>query len=308
MEFHARPRLSYGHLPTRRLDAGRTSKGAVTPRRSSQAFEARRPTPLRNQVEVAARSSSRSGSNSQTLSRPCRVGQPLGSAEVSPGGFRLGDATGLVQPPRDRDERASGSWSRERLEDAARYPRLGFAAVGRRARSLRRSSRSDRSLRGSTGIQGWRVGWCRMRAEGRRMENIHSRGLRGTGARGRPGCARTRARCDRVCSQPGELALWSTPDHEAARRLSPAGVGSKGARSGHDAVTSTASSTNLRGSQGESHVLLAGTGHVIEAMKAHGVRRLVVLVRLERARPKGRQLPSGQTSSSRCSSARHRRP
>jgi len=39
-----------------------------------------------------------------------------------------------------------------------------------------------------------------------------------------------------------------------------------------------------------------GTGHVIEAMKAHGVRRLVVLSAFGRAKkPKGRQLPSGQT-------------
>ena len=51
----------------------------------------------------------------------------------------------------------------------------------------------------------------------------------------------------------------------------------EGAVRGHDAVIVTASSTNLRGFKENPTYFSQGTGHVIEAMKAHGVRRLVVL-------------------------------
>jgi uncharacterized protein YbjT (DUF2867 family) len=46
---------------------------------------------------------------------------------------------------------------------------------------------------------------------------------------------------------------------------------------GHDAVIVTASSTNLRGFKENPTYFSQGTGYAIEAMKAHGVRRLVVL-------------------------------
>jgi uncharacterized protein YbjT (DUF2867 family) len=46
---------------------------------------------------------------------------------------------------------------------------------------------------------------------------------------------------------------------------------------GHDAVIVTASSTSLKGFKENPTYFSLGTGHAIEAMKAHGVRRLVVL-------------------------------
>jgi nucleoside-diphosphate-sugar epimerase len=46
---------------------------------------------------------------------------------------------------------------------------------------------------------------------------------------------------------------------------------------GHDAVIITASATSLRGFRQNPTYFSQGTGHTIEAMKKHGVRRLVVL-------------------------------
>jgi uncharacterized protein YbjT (DUF2867 family) len=46
---------------------------------------------------------------------------------------------------------------------------------------------------------------------------------------------------------------------------------------GHDAVLVTASATSLSGFKANPAYFSQGTGYVIEAMKAHGVRRLVVL-------------------------------
>jgi len=46
---------------------------------------------------------------------------------------------------------------------------------------------------------------------------------------------------------------------------------------GHDAVVVTASSTSLRGFKEKPDYFSRGTGHVIAAMRGHGVKRLVVL-------------------------------
>jgi|SRR5580658_861261 uncharacterized protein YbjT (DUF2867 family) len=50
-----------------------------------------------------------------------------------------------------------------------------------------------------------------------------------------------------------------------------------GAVGGHDAVIVTASSTSLKGFKADPTYFSRGTGYAIEAMKKHGVRRLVVL-------------------------------
>jgi uncharacterized protein YbjT (DUF2867 family) len=49
---------------------------------------------------------------------------------------------------------------------------------------------------------------------------------------------------------------------------------------GHDAVVVTASSTTLKGFREDPTFFSRGTGYVIDAMKAHGVKRLVVLTAL----------------------------
>src|SRR5882672_11186673 len=51
----------------------------------------------------------------------------------------------------------------------------------------------------------------------------------------------------------------------------------EGAVRGHDAVIITSSSTTLRGFKENPSYFSVGTGYAIDAMKAHGVRRLVVL-------------------------------
>jgi putative NADH-flavin reductase len=50
-----------------------------------------------------------------------------------------------------------------------------------------------------------------------------------------------------------------------------------GAVRGHDAVIVTASATSLRGFKENPNYFSQGTGYTIDAMKMHGVRRLVVL-------------------------------
>jgi putative NADH-flavin reductase len=50
-----------------------------------------------------------------------------------------------------------------------------------------------------------------------------------------------------------------------------------GAVRGHDAVIVTASATSLRGFKENPNYFSQGTGYAVDAMKAHGVRRLVVL-------------------------------
>jgi uncharacterized protein YbjT (DUF2867 family) len=50
-----------------------------------------------------------------------------------------------------------------------------------------------------------------------------------------------------------------------------------GAIRGHDAVIITASSTSLRGFKENPKYFSEGTGYAIDAMKAHGIRRLIVL-------------------------------
>src|SRR6185437_5315647 len=50
-----------------------------------------------------------------------------------------------------------------------------------------------------------------------------------------------------------------------------------GAVRGHDAVIITASSTSLKGFKEKPDYFSSGTSYAIDAMKKHGVRRLVVL-------------------------------
>jgi uncharacterized protein YbjT (DUF2867 family) len=50
-----------------------------------------------------------------------------------------------------------------------------------------------------------------------------------------------------------------------------------GAVAGHDAVIVTASASGLKGFKEQPRYFSLGTGYVVEAMKAHAVRRLVVL-------------------------------
>jgi putative NADH-flavin reductase len=75
---------------------------------------------------------------------------------------------------------------------------------------------------------------------------------------------------------PNKLALT----HERLRKL-PGNFHDRAAVAaavaGHDAVIITASSTNLRGFKENPTYFSQGTGYAIEAMKASGVRRLVVL-------------------------------
>jgi uncharacterized protein YbjT (DUF2867 family) len=75
---------------------------------------------------------------------------------------------------------------------------------------------------------------------------------------------------------PGKLAL----EHPKLTKL----VGDfhdrssvEGAVRGHDAVIVTASATSLKGFKQDPTYFSRGTGYTIEAMKAHGVRRLAVL-------------------------------
>src|SRR5262245_8895947 len=75
---------------------------------------------------------------------------------------------------------------------------------------------------------------------------------------------------------PGKLAL----DHPKLTRKTgdfhqPASV--EAAVAGHDAVIVTASATTLKGFRENPYYFSQGTRATIDAMKAHGVRRLVVL-------------------------------
>jgi putative NADH-flavin reductase len=75
---------------------------------------------------------------------------------------------------------------------------------------------------------------------------------------------------------PDKLAL----DHPRLTRLKGdfhARESVESAVRGQDAVIVTASSSSLRGFKENPHYFSQGTGYAIEAMKTHGVRRLVVL-------------------------------
>ena len=74
---------------------------------------------------------------------------------------------------------------------------------------------------------------------------------------------------DRLDVQHPRLTRWTGDFHD------PASVA--GAMPGQDAVIVTASSSSLRGFKENPDYFSRGTGHVIVAMKAQGVKRLVVL-------------------------------